>query len=399
MSEIKKAFTDKFIESIKPTKSIVTYVDTSNKHLKLYVRPSGAKAYYFRAKVDGKEMKRKLGNIESISLVLARILATNCFQEQNKAPEILTFVNTLQPEKYLTVDQVFELYKVNELNHRSTIAGRTHGLEVAYNLHVKPVIGSCFVSDLDKKFARDFFKKTQDKGYSVHNKVVSVLKSAFNYVIDYEDDLNVRINPFDRIKKMQGVSRNRYLTHAEASHLLKALNEVANQDVADIYRLALFTGARLSNVKQMLWIDINLSSGIWLIPASQTKTKQDYEIPLHDLVLNILYNRRKSMEQSKFVFPSKNKSKYGYITGGDPIWKQAIKKAGLYHDNPNIRPRPHDLRRTFATWQLQSGADISIVSKALCHTSLKNTLIYTHTKVDQVRDSINGAFEFLDNKL
>jgi len=398
MSEIKKIFTDKFIESINPQKAIVTYVDASNKHLKLYVRPSGAKTYYFRARVEGKEVKRKLGSVDSISLVLARILATNCFQEQTKTLEIPALENTLQPQRYLTVDQVFELYKVNELDHRSTIAGRTHGLEVAYNLHAKPEIGSCYVSDINKKFARDFFKKMQAKGYSVHNKLVSVLKSAFNYVIDYEDELNILVNPFDRIKKMTGVSRNRYLTHSEASRLLKALNEVANQDVADIYRLALFTGARLSNVKQMLWTDINMSSGVWLIPSGQTKTKQHYEIPLHDLVLNILAKRRISAQQSEFVFPSKNKSKYGYITGGDPIWKEAITSAGLFHENPNIRPRPHDLRRTFATWQLQSGADISIVSKALCHTSLKNTLIYAHTKVDQVRDSINGAFGFLNNE-
>ena len=77
------------------------------------------------------------------------------------------------------------------------------------------------------------------------------------------------------------------------------------------------------------------------------------------------------------------------------MWKSAIKRAGLYHENPNIRPRPHDLRRTFATWQIQSGADISVVSKALCHTSLKHTMIYAHTNTEQVRNSIDEAFKFI----
>jgi integrase len=222
------------------------------------------------------------------------------------------------------------------------------------------------------------------------------MKSAFNNLIDYEEGCDAMVNPFDRIKKMQGINRNRYLTHEEASRLLVALNQVANQDVADIYRLALFCGARLSNVKQMLWSDLNLQTGIWLIPATHTKTRQHYEIPLHDLALNVLNKRKRTATSSRFVFAARNKSKYGYITGGDPIWKQAIKAADLYHDNPNIRPRPHDLRRTFATWQIQSGADISIVSKSLCHTSLKHTMIYAHTNLVQVRNSINSAFKFLD---
>ncbi len=212
-------------------------------------------------------------------------------------------------------------------------------------------------------------------------------------MIDYEEQLGISVNPFERMKKMQSIARNRYLSYEEAGRLLNALSKVSDQDVADIYRIALFTGARLSNVKSMQWADLNLSSAIWLIPATLTKTRQQYEIPLHKAVLEILRARKSRGGSAHFVFPARNKSKYGYITGGDKIWKEAITLAGLYHENPNIRPRPHDLRRTFATWQIQSGADISVVSKALCHTSLKHTLIYAHTNMDQVRSAIEGAFE------
>jgi len=83
------------------------------------------------------------------------------------------------------------------------------------------------------------------------------------------------------------------------------------------------------------------------------------------------------------------------MSGGDQVWKEALIIAGLYHENPNIRPRPHDLRRTFATWQIQSGADVSVVAKALCHTSLNHTMIYAHSNVEQVRESLNEALKFL----
>ncbi|MCL1067213.1 tyrosine-type recombinase/integrase [Shewanella olleyana] len=395
MSEISMLFTDINIENLSYKKSLQTYVDKRCAHLKLIVRPSGKKSYYFRAKHKGKDIKRKLGEANQLTVSMARVLADNILSELKEPLLIFEAESQKDPLKYVTVNDIFQLYNENELCYRKTIAGRAHALEVAYRNHVKPLIGSHYVNELSKKFARSFFKDLEVKGYCAHNKALSGLRAAFNYVIDYEEQLKIQFNPFNRIQKMPSVSRNRYLTHEEAGRLFKALKEVSNQDVADIYRLALFTGARLSNVKQMEWGDLNLSLGTWLIPSTRTKTSQHYEIPLHNMAMDIILNRQKTSYETRFVFPAGPKSKYGYITGGDLVWKQAIKAAGLYHDNPNIRPRPHDLRRTFATWQIQSGADISVVSKALCHTSLKHTMVYAHTNVSQVRDAIDGAFKKL----
>ncbi|PMG31548.1 integrase [Shewanella sp. 10N.286.52.C2] len=395
MPEITKLFTDINIERLPIKNTLQVFVDKRDTHLKLFVRPTGKKSFYFRTKRRGKDVKRKLGEAGSISVSMARILANNMLSELKEPLTAYEVEVQTMPQQYVTVDDVFLLYKENELSFRKAIAGRTHALDIAYRKHVQPELGAYFINDLSKKFARSFFKGLEVKGYCTHNKSLSVLKAAFNYVIDYEDRLNIQINPFDRIKKMPGVSRNRYLTHEEAGRLFSALKVVSNQDLADIYRLALFTGARLSNVKQMEWSDLNLSSATWLIPSTRTKTNQHYEIPLHRMAMDILLNRRKGGSQSRFVFPAGVTSKYGYITGGDLVWKEAITLAGLYHENPNIRPRPHDLRRTFATWQIQSGADVSVVSKALCHTSLKHTLVYAHTNVSQVRQAIEGAFKNL----
>lgn len=327
-----------------------------------------------------------------MSVATARLIADQ--QHSGVSREHCDSDRKLKNLKNFTVDQMFELYRDNELRNRKTVAGRQHALEVAYNIHVRAGLGHRVVKDLDKKEVRSFFRGLEERGYCAHNKSVSVLKAACNYVIDYEET-GLLTNPFGRIKKMPSVTKNRYLTHEEARKLLNALDNVSNQDVAVIYRLALFTGARLTNVKMMEWNDINFSTFVWLISSMRTKTNQHYEIPLHPIAVTILRERQKLCMGSKFVFPSKYKSKYGYITGGDSVWKEAIKKAGLYHENSNIRPRPRDLLRTFATWQIQSGADVSIVSKALCHTSLKYTMVYAHANITQVRASIEGAFKSL----
>ncbi|MGB3726666.1 MAG: site-specific integrase [Glaciecola sp.] len=393
MSEIQKIFTDKFIASIKPKKSLSTYADKQNRHLKLFVRPNGNRSYYFRAKMIGRDIKRKLGDVEQVTLNEARIMADAIRQSFGVKPKHISNSVEQSVVAGLSIDNLFSLYKHNELDSRNTIAGRTHSLVVAYNNHVSPLYGDLLVSSLNRKSARALMREYEAKGYATFNKVLTIFKASFNYAIEYEESLGIAVNPFQCIKKMPGVSRNRYLTHSEARDLLSALAVVNNQDVADIYRLALFTGARLSNVKQMKWSDISMNRRAWLIPASQTKTRQVYELPLISAALSVLQSRSTN-NLGEYVFSSKT-SKYGYITGGADVWKAALKSSGLYHDNPGIRPRPHDLRRTFATWQLQAGADISVVSKSLCHSSLKHTLVYAHSSADQLRGAINSAFDGL----
>ena len=390
----RRVLSPEFIESVVAKNKNLTITDSHNLHLKLVVRQSGKKSFYYRARIQGVEKKLLLGSTEELSLATARVICKSYDKSFSESGANHSEILKDAVQKSITVDDVFQLYQENELRHRSTLAGRRHGLELAYKRHVKTELGSIEVRELSRKRCRQFFTQLESLGYCTHNKVLTVLKSAFNYVIEYEEELAILSNPFQNLKKMPGVVRTRYLTIDEGKKFLAALDKVNNQNVADIYRLALFTGARISNVRQMKWSEISLSNAIWIIPGNSTKTKRTFEIPLHQIAINVLLRRRGEGICSDFVFHSAV-SKYGYITGGDPVWREVLEKAGLYHSNPAIRPRPHDLRRTFATWQLQNGTDISVVSKSLCHTSLKHTMVYAHSNIEQLRSSLDGAFSKL----
>ncbi len=58
-----------------------------------------------------------------------------------------------------------------------------------------------------------------------------------------------------------------------------------NTDLADFFKLAIFTGARRGNLLAMAWKDIDLKNALWTIPAEDTKTGRTYLIPLADRVL------------------------------------------------------------------------------------------------------------------
>ncbi len=63
------------------------------------------------------------------------------------------------------------------------------------------------------------------------------------------------------------------------------------------------------------------------------------------------------------------------------VWKPALAKAGL-----TKRPRIHDLRHTYATWQLAAGRPITAVQRALGHESITTTVdTYGHAMPDDLR--------------
>lgn len=56
----------------------------------------------------------------------------------------------------------------------------------------------------------------------------------------------------------------------------------------------------------------------------------------------------------------------------------------------NINPKLHfhSLRHTFASWLVQAGVSIYKVSKLLGHSDVKTTEIYSHLRIEDLRNSV-----------
>jgi integrase len=53
---------------------------------------------------------------------------------------------------------------------------------------------------------------------------------------------------------------------------------------------------------------------------------------------------------------------------------------------------PHDLRRTFGTWQLQGGAALATVRDSLAQSDIRVTQAsYAHVAADAVRESVEAT--------
>lgn len=393
-------FTEKRLLALKAQAKKCQYSDERLSNLKLIVTPTDTKTYYVIFKVKGKTHTIKLGRLEELSLDDARARAVefiNNTKEQRQrtfVPPDLARLKRLDKLTGFTVDQAYTSYFNNHLRHKKNGGKRQHALHHTYNTYLKPELGLLDVAELNRKWLAKFMKNIFfQKGYSIHNKCVSVLKAMFNYCMVYEEDYPLEYSPASLLKKEAGASRSRYLSLEEIQRLLLELDKLAHPQLTDLFKLALFTGARIGNVKAMRWDEVDFANAIWVVPAVKTKTNKTYHLPLSEQALAILLKRKLHLyDENGFVFPS-NRSASGHVAGGDLIWKQVIQQAGLYSVNRDIRIRKHDLRRTFATLQALKGVDINTISKTLGHTDIKNTQIYAQLNTLKTKAAINLAFE------
>jgi integrase len=121
------------------------------------------------------------------------------------------------------------------------------------------------------------------------------------------------------------------------------------------------------------WSEVDLERG--LLALSESKTGQK-AIVLPAPAVAILSGLDRD-EESPSVFPADEVD--GHFKGTQKIWEKVRKKAGLSD------VRLHDLRHSFASAALASGAALPVIGKLLGHGSVQTTARYAHLADDPVR--------------
>jgi integrase len=92
---------------------------------------------------------------------------------------------------------------------------------------------------------------------------------------------------------------------------------------------------------------------------------------------------KRRVEGDPWVFPSHGAT--GHVVDLKDRWRVLLKRAQI----ENLRI--HDLRRTQGSWQAAQGASLQIIGKALGHSSVASTEIYSRLSLDPVRVSMAQA--------
>lgn len=214
--------------------------------------------------------------------------------------------------------------------------------------------------------------------------MVGVLKKLYNFA--ERTGQWTGANPAKGIQFYHEPRRTRFIQPNELPQLWTALNRSKNPDLRDFVNLALWTGARKTDVLSMRWQDVSLDDNRWNIPDPKNRTP--YAVPLTPEAIAILKARQTTRDENRpWVFPATRPNKTGHLQDVKGAWKKLLKEAKL--ENADLRV--HDLRRTQGSFQAAQGSSLLVIGKSLGHRSLTATQIYSQINLDPVRQSMETA--------
>jgi len=219
------------------------------------------------------------------------------------------------------------------------------------------------------------------------NRILQLVRTVYNFA--KREELFSGENPAAGITPFREQSRTRFLQPAELQRLFKALDSRGTpRDLRDFCVLALFTGARKSNLMAMRWDEVVIDSEnpTWTIPDASSKSGVGYTIPLVPAAADVIKKRRAIAADSPWIFPSAT-SASGHLQEVKRNWQDLLGRAQISD------LRLHDLRRSLGSWQAGLGASLLVIGKSLGHSSVEATSVYSRLSLDPVRESAAAAVD------
>ena len=161
----------------------------------------------------------------------------------------------------------------------------------------------------------------------------------------------------------QKQERNRVLTPAEIWRLWKATE--ADREASSL-RLMLLTGVRVNEAMMLPTSEVNLSTKLWILPASRNKGARELSIPLSKEALGVIRQAMRDGDPSVF-----GKRKSHEIMGRVRLrMKELAEKAGATFMDFEAR----DLRRTFGTLCQMLDIQEAVASRLIGHSQTSRNL-------------------------
>ncbi len=175
-------------------------------------------------------------------------------------------------------------------------------------------------------------------------------------------------------------ARERFLNAAEVKRLQAAVEESRNPQLKFIVGLLLLTGARVSELLNAEWKNINLERRVWLIPTS--KTGKPRHVPLSQPAIDLI-GLVPRFKDCPYLLPNPETLKP--LVTIKHAWQTARDKAKL----PGLRI--HDLRHSAASFMINAGIDLFAVGRVLGHADHKSTMRYSHLANDTLLAAVEAG--------
>lgn len=357
------------------------------------LRKGGSKTFILKYRMGSAVRRHTLGKVGSPYTVEdAREAAAELLRQVREGHDPMAAKR--ERAEAITVSELIETYlhegRISKPNKRES---SWRGDASVLRRHVEPLLGQRLARDISRRdleklqadvlsgrTAQDIRTKARGRaiirgGPGAAGQMIRSTAAMFAWAVQQEI---IPANPAIGVQKVKPRRRERFLSMAEARHMIETLAELVEagdipEPHAAILRLLLFTGARKSEILDLTWGEVDLERGRILLPWHRSKTGEKM-IPLNSAALKELMRRPRS---GPYVFPAARGD--GPTVGLYKTWDLVRKRAKLEG------VRIHDLRHSFASFAAADGASLYLIGKALGHRQASTTERYAHLTDDPVR--------------
>ena len=253
--------------------------------------------------------------------------------------------------------------------------------QVEYKRHLEvniaPVLKDIKISELEHSDVLTLHHKLRKKPYEA-NRCISVLSKMCSMAEKW-GMRKISTNPCKHVEKYPEKARSRYLTDEETQRLADTLEEIKSypdENLSAVYciQLLLFTGCRLGEIRTLKWEYIDYEKKLFRLPDSKTGSKIVYAGAIVMNLLDEIKNNPARPEDNPYVIWGRKPNTC--LNDLQNAWRRFLRAAEI----ENLRI--HDLRHSFASFIVNEGTSLAMISKLLGHTQIQTTERYSHIMAD-----------------
>ncbi len=374
--------TDKKISALQPKEG--RYLITDGRGLGLEVFPSGVKSWRFRYRLRGKLEKVVLGQYPDMSLAVARArrdeLAGQVLRGQSPARQKQLEKMALGSES--TVREFGERYYTDVVLRclKDPSSVRRY-----LDKEIYPAFGNKTLKDVTAADVQTLVFRKRDNGLEAAAAAIrNLIKRLFDYAIVRGA---AQVNPALALP-MRFITKSRSRTRTLSPDEIRVyLHSLYQSNIRRQFKLALhlilLTLVRKSEMLFAKWVDLDLVSGEWQIPAANSKTGKPHIVYLSTQAADLFRELKPLAGDSEWVLPSRSSSL-------KPFAHNALNQALCSMAFPMDPFTIHDLRRTGSTLLHEKGFSSDVVEKALNHTiggvrGVYNKAEYSHQRREMLQ--------------
>ena len=359
-----------------PGKAKVDFYDEAVTGYVLECRSSGGRTWYLRYQdAAGRQKQFKIGRYEDVSAAAARKRAIQLRSE---------VVMGGDPGAKKALAKSIPLYSELAAKHLAFAKDQKSyaDIESCMRVHIIPKWGKTRLTDINSRSVAQWLSEKRASGLAPASVEKLRVLLGRSFVLGASWDIpGTERNPTRGIPRAPlNNGRERFLSAEEAARLREAVAASQNPQLQHIVGLLLLTGARLRELLDARWENVDVERRSWFIPTS--KTGKSRYVPLSTAAFAIIETLPR-FKDCPWLVPNPD-TRLPYVSIKHSF-KTAIKEAKL----PGLRL--HDLRHSAASFMVNSGVDLFAVGKVLGHASYQSTQRYSHLANDTLLKAVEAG--------